>query len=92
LVRRVGLADRIGGGRIGVLASQERLIVRRLLVLCLLTWVWSGGCQDALLPDNAPRTQYERYDRVRGNHAPAERVGQYGEPAPALRERLRPYR
>lgn len=49
------------------------------------------GCQDVLFPADAPRTQYDRFDALRGQASPREDVGRYGDPVPALRERLRPY-
>lgn len=50
-----------------------------------------GGCQQPLFPEQMPRTQYERFDRLRGVYTPKESVGPYGDPVPALRERLQPY-
>lgn len=69
---------------------KMRWIVCALLmmagVLCL------GGCQKALFPDDEPRTQYERYDRLRGRYRPVEQRNAYGQIEPALRGRLAPYR
>ena len=48
------------------------------------------GCEKPLFPDNMPRTQYERYDRLRGRYIPAEQANAYGGAEPALRERLSP--
>lgn len=50
----------------------------------------AGGCEKPLFPGNLPRTQFERYDRLRGNYAPAERFDRFGATQPALRERLTP--
>lgn len=54
-----------------------------------------GGCREPLFPERAPRTQYERYDALRGEAAPRyeQSPGQGRAPGsrrPALRERLRP--
>ncbi len=67
----------------------------RMILLVLvggLMLVCSAGCEPALFPEQLPRTQYERYDRLRGRHAPKERTDMYGVATPALRERLSPYR
>jgi len=68
--------------------------MKRLIFTCLgvlLVGLMLGGCSRPLFPENLPRTQYERFDRVRGTYAPSERQGQYGDPVPALRDRLTPY-
>lgn len=60
-----------------------------LLVLLL----GAVGCQEPLFPSNTPRTQYERYDQMRGHYVPSERVDDVtGVRRPALRERLSPHR
>jgi len=61
------------------------------LVLALGWLGAAGGCQQPLFPDDLPRTQYERFDRLRGVYTPQETVGQFGDKVPALRERLQPY-
>lgn len=61
------------------------------LVLAVAGVAMLGGCQQPLFPENMPRTQYERFDRLRGVYTPKERVGQFGDKVPALRERLQPY-
>lgn len=64
---------------------------RALLPLALLGGMaQGGGCQKALFPDNTPRTQFERYDTLRGGAAPAEEPDVFGRPQPALRARLSP--
>jgi len=50
----------------------------------------AGGCQKALFPQDAPRTQFERYDTLRGGATPAEEPDVFGRPQPALRARLTP--
>ena len=62
-------------------------VTRRVLVLLLATVVMSG-CQRVLFPPNAPRTQFEKYDRMRDRHAPADQPDVFGNPRPALRARL----
>ena len=58
-------------------------------VICIAV-LSSLGCERALFPDSMPRTQYERYDRLRGRYVPAERYDRHGEMHPVLRERLAP--
>ena len=48
------------------------------------------GCEKPLFPRDLPRTQYERYDRLRGQYIPAESINEFGGFEPALRERLSP--
>ena len=62
-----------------------------MLVMVLMGAAWALGCEQALFPEQAPRTQYEWYDRQRGIYTPREDTGPYGDPVPALRERLRPH-
>ena len=64
-----------------------------LLRLCLLTVLLGAfsvslGCQRKLFPKNAPRTQFETYDRMRQKFVPLEQPDVFGEPKPALRARL----
>ncbi len=64
-----------------------RLVVTGMLlagagVACL------GGCQKALFPKDEPRTQFESTDRMRGGFAPLEVPDVFGNPQPALRQRL----
>jgi hypothetical protein len=47
-----------------------------------------GGCQRSLFPENAPRTQFETYDRMRQRYIPTEETDVFGNPQPALRARL----
>jgi Tfp pilus assembly protein PilV len=50
------------------------------------------GCQKPLFPKDAPRTQYEAYDRMRSRYTPLEEPDVFGNPQPALRARLSPMR
>ncbi|MHC4108394.1 MAG: hypothetical protein ACYSTY_09955 [Planctomycetota bacterium] len=46
------------------------------------------GCQQALWPSNAPRSQFETYDRMHNRYVPIEEPDVFGHPRPALRARL----
>jgi hypothetical protein len=48
----------------------------------------TGGCQQVLFPRKEPRTQYEQYDRMRQRNAPIQEPDVFGNPQPALRQRL----
>jgi hypothetical protein len=48
----------------------------------------AGGCVKPLFPPDAPRTQYETYDRMRNRYMPLEEPDVFGRPQPALRARL----
>ncbi len=50
----------------------------------------TGGCQKALYTDGAARTQYERYQTLRGEYRPPRQRTALGEERPALRQRLAP--
>ena len=50
----------------------------------------AGGCAKQLFPENAPRTQLERFDSMRSGAPPAEEPDIFGRPQPALRARLAP--
>ena len=59
---------------------------RRLL--SLLALAFAAGCQKPLFPENAPRTQFEKFDSMRSGAAPAEEPDIFGRPQPALRALL----
>lgn len=47
-----------------------------------------GGCMKPLFPEDAPRTQFDTYDRMRSRYVPLEEPDVFGVPRPALRARL----
>ncbi len=47
-----------------------------------------AGCTKPLFPDNAYRTQYDQYDRLRGDFVDPHQTDAYGKAVPSLRERL----
>lgn len=68
--------------------SRRRLIARGTAAAVIT--ICTAGCQRALFPPDAPRTQYERYDRMRNVYTPTEEPDAFGNPQPALRARLAP--
>jgi hypothetical protein len=56
----------------------------------LLAAVLLVGCTKPLFPENAPRTQFEKFDSMRSGAAPSEEPDVFGTPQPALRARLTP--
>jgi hypothetical protein len=62
--------------------------MRSLMIIGLLIFVGLCGCQKPLFPKDAPRTQYETYDRMRNKNAPLQEPDVFGNPQPALRARL----
>ncbi len=67
--------------------------MKHLLAAVLLTSLAvMAGCEKPLFPEPTERTQYDRFDRLRGRLAPAEQANDYGGTDPALRDRLSPYR
>jgi hypothetical protein len=61
---------------------------RAAVTTLLLAIILLAGCQTALFPKNAPRTQFETYDRMRQRYIPSEEPDVFGNPQPALRARL----
>jgi hypothetical protein len=59
-----------------------------VILFVLLGMSALGGCQRALFPKDAPRTQYETYDRMRSKAPPLTEPDAFGDPQPALRARL----
>lgn len=63
---------------------------------CRLAGLWAGiavvcalgGCAKPLLSPNEPRSQYSRYDLVRGQGAPQYIADEFGRRRPNLRGRL----
>lgn len=47
-----------------------------------------GGCADPLFSPDEPRSQYDRNDALRGQHAPPYVFDQYGARKPNIRQRL----
>ena len=47
-----------------------------------------AGCQRTLFPQGQTRTQFESNDRLRRGFVPLEEPDVFGNPQPALRERL----
>ncbi len=66
---------------------RMKLGLRLGIVLVILL---ASGCAKPLFPQGTPRSPYERYMALRGQHAPAKEVNAFGRTQPALRERLRP--
>ena len=60
-----------------------------LTAACLASFA-AIGCAKPLFPENAPRTQFEKFDSMRSGAAPAEEPDIFGRPQPALRARLTP--
>lgn len=50
--------------------------------------LFAAGCQKPLFPESADRTQYDQYDRLRGQYVPPTTTDYYGREKPMLRERL----
>ncbi|MCH7791937.1 MAG: hypothetical protein IID31_06625 [Planctomycetes bacterium] len=48
----------------------------------------SAGCSEVLFDPKKPRTQYDRYDRIRGDYAPQYIEDEFGQRRPNLRGRL----
>ncbi len=70
---------------------SRRIWLTGLGFAVLVGWASAlGGCEKALYPDGMTRTQYERYQTLRGEYRPPRKMTALGEERPALRERLAP--
>jgi hypothetical protein len=65
---------------------QIKRLILTVMLGGLLTCI--AGCEQVLFPEGLPRTQYERFDRMRGVYRPKETVGPTGNVQPDLRSRL----
>lgn len=65
-------------------------MLKKILVAALLASAGLGmpGCEQALFPEDLPRTPFERYDRLRGVVRPSKRQNRFGGAQPAISERL----
>ena len=61
-----------------------------ICAMLLAVVIAASGCQRTLFDNKLPRTQYERYQVLRGQYRPAAMRNAYGGQMPALRERLSP--
>ena len=61
---------------------------RLILLLTVATAVC--GCQKPLFPANQPRTQFERFDKVRNQSAPQYIEDEFGRRRPNVQARLEP--
>lgn len=62
--------------------------MKKACIAILLSIGPVAGCQQALFPENSPRTQFDSYDVMRQRYVPREEPDVFGQPQPALRARL----
>jgi hypothetical protein len=86
---------RLVGSRVGMdCAGRAALAIARVMVCAGLLGVGAGvvgmtaGCQRALFPPDAPRSQYDRIDTIRDRRPPAYFFDEFGTRRPNLRGRL----
>ncbi len=72
-------------GMVGAIRGWRVTLVAGLACLTLL-----AGCHDPLFPKNEPRSQYSRYEALRGRATPQKKTNALGREEPAVRERLQP--
>lgn len=58
--------------------------------LLLAAALCGTGCQKALFSAKYDRTQFDQYDRLRGQYVSSTEIDAYGSKVPALRARLSP--
>lgn len=68
--------------------EKEGADCRLTLGAVALLVVVLAGCADPILTPTEPRSQYDRYDAVRDQRAPAYFEDEYGYKVPNLRGRL----
>lgn len=59
-------------------------------LLIAVTVTVASACQKPLFTDNAPRTQFDTYDKLRQQNQSLLVPDEFGNPQPALRARLSP--
>lgn len=67
--------------------ARKRLVLSILVVIGPLA---ISACSRPLIAPDMPRTQYDRYDAVRNQKAPAYSEDEFGRRTPNLRGRLSP--
>ncbi len=67
---------------------RRALRLAGLVLLATSGFATLSGCVDPLLSPNEPRSQYSRYDLVRGRFAPQYVEDEFGRRKPNLRGRL----
>lgn len=79
----------MGCGNMKTSSIRSASLRRAAIGLCFAT-ITTGlaGCVDPLLSPNEPRSQYSRYDLVRGRFAPQYVEDEFGRRKPNLRGRL----
>ena len=74
--------------------SQDRIVTRRVGVLVALgaamglSVLGAGGCQKTALRADDNRSQFDRYDQARSQHAQPFLEDEFGRRTPNLSERL----
>ncbi len=77
--------SRIGLRAVRILRAMRIALLSLLAVVVLA----ATGCQRPFgVHTDAPRTQYETYDRVRNRYVPVTETDVFGQERPALRARL----
>ena len=73
-----------------ILPSRYTLVMRRLLVtvLILACGTLSGCGKGLFVGQKTNTTQFDNYDRMRGQYKPRTEPDVFGSPQPALRSRL----
>ncbi len=68
-----------------LMTSQTPMMLGGVLLVVALS---SGGCQKTALRPNETRSQFERYDQARNQHAQPFLEDEFGRRTPNLSERL----
>ncbi|MDX1565658.1 MAG: hypothetical protein R3236_09645 [Phycisphaeraceae bacterium] len=66
--------------------------MRAVLYFSICLAAVAVGCQKSLFPSGVPRSQFEMYDKSRGQWVPRETEGYKGRKEVDLRKRLKPHR
>ena len=72
----------------GTLRDHHRFVRTALAVISVSMILCLSGCATALFPESEDRTQFDQYDRSRGQYVPEREWDIYGQSQPALRSRL----
>jgi len=72
----------------GTSCDRRRLVRWSMAALSCVMILCLTGCAKPLFPEWEDRTQFDQYDRSRGQYVPEREWNMYGQSQPNLRSRL----
>lgn len=72
----------------GVLSHRDMPCGLACVIVCAVAMGMLPGCADPLFGPNKPRSQYDRFDAIRDQHAVPYVFDEFGQRRPNIRGRL----